>query len=116
MGFYSSLTGSGSEANPWCGEISLATTATSDLTFTTPISHIEVTSDVDTKILLKFGASAPAAEGTPGTPIRGMTKYIGPSHPPVMMGTNRGYTVVGIKNMGAVTAVFKFNAWVGNAN
>lgn len=116
MAFYTSLSGSGTDANPYCGEISLATTVADSLNFPVPLSNIEITADADTKILLKIGAVAASAEGDPDTPIRGMTKYIGPSHPPVALNIDGGFVLVGIKNMGAVTAVFKFNAWVGQAS
>ncbi len=116
MAFYTSLSGSGSNANPYCGEISLATTVADLLNFPVPLSNIEITADVDTKMLFKIGGAAEAAEGTPDTPVRGLTKYIGPSYPPVALNINGGFILVGIKNMGAATAVFKFNAWVGQAS
>lgn len=94
----------------------IATVTGFTCTFAASVNCAVIQSDVDTKITVKWSASAPTAEGTNAAPVAGWSYYVGPSYGPVFVMTEDFATSLGIYNAGGVTAVLKVNAWLAPLN
>lgn len=113
MSFFTVLVGSGTEGNPQSGKETVASTATATISFLNPVNHVEIRANTDTEILVKWGAATDASTGSAATPKRQASAFVGPSYPPLYLASQRGYTALHVKNVGASSTDLVFNAWGG---
>lgn len=99
-------------ANPYGCTHSLANATAVTITFPTPVTAVEIQTNIDAYFTAKFGAAAPSTAGTNSAPVAGYDKLC-PAYGVVVLMTNRGNatTTLGLYNLTGATVVFHVNGW-----